>query len=300
MDIDKEKISAPAKGGQASGPASGGENISLWNKEAYFQLIEDCQEHGGEEAKFLTVKIAEAIKKYNTAGVLDVGCGEGAVINDLSRETSGQVKYYGVDVAEVGVERAKKRGVANAEFKVYDGKTIPFSAETFDLSFSTFVFEHLTDPEKVFLEMSRVTKKGGYVSIACPNYGSPFFRSPCNKENKILLLLARLAQSLVPKVFFKDSFHWQKVNPIVLPENEHIMDYDTTVEPNLLFFKKHIEAAGVFKIVEANSFWDKFVYSGNSKLKKAFFSLVSFLNKHNFPFVKYYGPFFFIILQKKV
>ncbi len=272
----------------------------LWNKESYFQLIEDCQQHGGEEAKFLTAKIAETIKKYDIASVLDVGCGEGAVLSDLSRENSDKIKYYGVDVAEVGVERAKKRGIGNAEFKVYDGKAIPFALETFDLCFSTFVFEHLTKPEEVFLEMSRVTKKGGYLAIACPNYGSPFFRSPCNKENKILLLLKRKAQSLIPKVFFKDSFHWQKVDPIVLPGDQHIMDYDTAVEPNLLFFKKHIEAAGVFSIIEANSFWDKFVYNGNSRLKKVFFAVVSFLGRHNFPFIKYYGPFFFIILQKKV
>ena len=161
------------------------------------------------------------------------------------------------------------------------------------------MFEHLTEPEQVFLEMSRVTKKDGFVIIACPNYGSPFFRSPCNKDNKIILLLKRKLQSLIPKRFFKDSFRWQKVDPIVLSENEHIMDYDTTIEPNLLFFKKYIEANGMFRVVEANSFWDKFVYNGSSKLKKLFFDMVYFLHKHNFPFVKYYGPFFFIILQKK-
>ncbi len=295
MDIndDKEKVSTQ------DGPASGGGNIKLWNKEAYFQLIEDCQEYGGEEAKFLTIKIAEAIKKFNSVSVLDVGCGEGAVLDDLSRETSDQVKYYGVDVAEVGVGRAKKRGVRNAEFQVYGGQVIPFSNETFDFSFSTFVFEHLTKPEEVFLEMSRVTKKGGYLAIACPNYGSPFFRSPCNKENKTFLLLKRSAQSLISRGFFTHSFHWQKVSPIILLENEHVVDYDTTVEPNLLFFKKHIEAVGGFKVIEINSFWDKFVYNGTSKLKKLFFDVIYFLNRYNFPFIKYYGPFFFIILQKK-
>lgn len=272
----------------------------LWNKESYFQLIEDCQEHGGEEAKFLTIKIAEAIKKYDCVNVLDVGCGEGAVLSDLSQATSDKIKYYGVDVAEVGVERARKREIKSAEFQVYDGQVIPFSDGVFDFSFSTFVFEHLTKPEEVFLEMSRVTKKGGYLAIACPNYGSPFFRSPCNKTNKALLLLKRKAQSLLPKIFFKNSFRWQKVNPIVLPDNQHIMDYDTTVEPNLLFFKKHIEASCVFKILEANSFWDKFVYNGNSRLKKVFFDMVSFFGRHNFLFIKYYGPFFFILLQKKV
>lgn len=292
MDLNKEQ--SVVNIGQA-------EKIEkLWNKEAYFQLIEDCQQHGGEEAKFLTKKISEVIKKYNCASVLDVGCGEGAVLNDLSQETLDTVKYYGVDVAPVGIERAKKRGIKNAEFQVYDGRVIPFANEAFDLSFSTFVFEHLTEPEKVFAEMSRLVKKGGYLAIACPNYGSPFFRSPCNKDNKILLLLKRLVQSFIPKIFFRAFFCWQKVNPIVLPGNEHIMDYDTTVEPNLLFFKKHIEAIGDFDVVEANSFWDKFVYSGNNKLKKLFFGVISFLVRRNFPFIKYYGPFFFILLQKNV
>lgn len=271
----------------------------LWNKDSYFQLIEDCQKDGGEEAKFLTVAIAKAISSKGAHAVLDVGCGEGGVVADLVRQTPAVTTFTGIDVAEVGIERAKKKSIPQAEFKVYNGMVIPFADKSFDFVFSTFVFEHLTEPEKVFAEMSRVTKSGGYIAIACPNYGSPFFRSPCNKQNKLVLLLKRLLQTLLPKILFKTSFRWQKVEPIVLPDNEHIMDYDTTVEPNLYFFRKYIRQHAGFEISEANSFWNHFTYNGGSLFKKIFFSVVRLLTAIHFPGFAYYGPFFYILLKKK-
>ncbi|OGH68380.1 MAG: hypothetical protein A3I29_04130 [Candidatus Magasanikbacteria bacterium RIFCSPLOWO2_02_FULL_44_11] len=279
MDIEKEKIE------------------KLWNKEAYYQLIENAQGKG-EESKFFINIIADIINKHNPTSILDVGCGEGGVISDLAQRTSGTRNFSGVDVAAIGIKRSKKKGVTNATFELYDGLTIPFSDGKFELAFSTFVFEHLTKPERVFAEMGRVTKQGGYILIACPNYGSPFFRSPCNKENKTVLLLKRLVKSFMPKFFFTESFCWEKVTPIILDKEDHIIDYDTTIEPNLVFFMKHIKTNPIYEIVEANSFWGNFTYGGVSRAKKIFLETMSFLGKHNFPFIKYYGPFFFILLKK--
>jgi len=271
----------------------------LWNKETYYQLIEDAQNSGDEDANFFSNKIAEVIKKINPLTVLDVGCGEGGIVKYLSQATSNQIAYSGVDVAEIGIERANKKQIPNASFRLYDGDVIPFPDKTFDLCFSTFVFEHLTKPEAVFSEMSRVTKPGGYILIACPNYGSPFFRSPCNKTNKALLMVKRLAASFLPRYFFKTSFRWQAVNPIILPPNQHIMDYDTTIEPNLLFFARHIKANGNFKIIEADSYWTRYINNGTILLKRMFLAAVTWLGRKKTPIIKWYGPFFFILLQKK-
>ena len=271
----------------------------LWNKETYYQLIEDAQNSGDEDANFFSNKIAEVIKKINPLTVLDVGCGEGGIVKYLSQATSNQIAYSGVDVAEIGIERANKKQIPNASFRLYDGDVIPFPDKTFDLCFSTFVFEHLTKPEAVFSEMSRVTKPGGYILIACPNYGSPFFRSPCNKTNKALLMVKRLAASFLPRYFFKTSFRWQAVNPIILPPNQHIMDYDTTIEPNLLFFARHIKATGNFKIIEADSYWTRYINNGTILLKRMFLAAVTWLGRKKTPIIKWYGPFFFILLQKK-
>jgi ubiquinone/menaquinone biosynthesis C-methylase UbiE len=273
---------------------------SLWNKESYYQLIEDCQKTGGEEDMFIVDKIITMIHDYGLKKVVDIGCGEGSIIQYISEKAKGgEVIFHGVDVAELGVERARKKMIKNANFSVYDGAVIPFEDNYFDLAISTFVFEHLVKPEVIFKEMSRVVRTGGYIVIACPNYGSPFFRSPCNKSNKLFLLLIRLLGGLLPNILFRHSFRWRKVEPIVLSKEEHIMDYDTTTEPNLLFFRKFIRNNYKnYTIVEMNSFWDKYRYSGNNIFKRHFLNLVAFLGRNNFPFIRYYGPFFLVTLQK--
>lgn len=271
----------------------------LWNKEAYYQLIEDCQGLNDFANNDIINKIKDFISTNNLNKILDVGCGEGGVINYLSGGVSKDVKFYGLEVAEAGLRRARDRRISNTEFQSYDGKTIPFADGVFDLCFSTFVFEHLTDPERVFGEMTRVTKKDGYVIIACPNYGSAFFHSPCNKNKPLFLMFHRLFQGILPSFIFKNSFKWQKVEPIVLQQNEHIMDYDTTAEPNLLFVKKYLSNyKETYELAEATSFWNNYEYGGKSMLKKIFLSSVKFLGKNGFPVVRYYGPFFFIIIKK--
>lgn len=270
----------------------------LWNKEAYFQLIEDCQTQGGDEAKFLTYKIITEINQNGEGKVLDVGCGEGGVLNDIAKNIAVKARLWGIDVAQVGIERARKKNISQAEFQVYDGGPVPFCDNEFNITFSTFVFEHLTDPEFVFNEMVRVTKPGGHVIIACPNYGSPFFRSPCNKTNPIILMVKRLVQLLYPKFCFKNSFNWNPVTPILLPQDAHVMDYDTTIEPNLLFFIKHLRNNTGLKVVEFDSGWSQFRYTGTSRLKRVFLDNLAWLGTHNGPLVKYCGPFFFVVVKK--
>lgn len=65
---------------------------------------------------------------------------------------------------------------------VFDGHTIPFADETFDLVFAAQVIEHTINPWEFSKECQRVTKKGGLLQIEAPqNYpyhGAPydFFR----------------------------------------------------------------------------------------------------------------------------
>lgn len=271
----------------------------LWNKEAYYEIIKETRAHNEAGNHFFLDAVATQLSRVVKGKVLDVGCGEGSAIEYLSKCGKIVNQFSGIDVADIGIERAKKRAISNAEFFLYDGVHIPFESELFDFSFSTFVFEHLTQPEQVFEEMLRVTKKGGLVCIVCPNYGSPFFRSPCNKESMIFLLCKRLVKGFWPKFFFRKDFGWNVVEPIILPPTEHIADYDTTVEPSLLFFKKHITTRTDVVLVESNSFWSEYVYGGTSTAKKIFLQTFLFLGKMNVPFVREYGPFFYAVVRKK-
>lgn len=271
-------------------------DICLWDKSAYYELIKNC--HGLESFNddVFVNEIKNIILSNKSARVLDVGCGEGGIIEYLSKFS--EASFYGIDVAEAGLKMAKDKNIKTGVFLLYGGGVIPYEDDFFDLSYSTSVFEHLKNPEDVFNEMVRVTKKSGFVVIMCPNYGSPFFRSPCNKTNTIFLMLKRLAQGFFTIKSFANKFWWNEVEPIYLSENEHIMDYDTFVEPNLLFFYKHLKYRNKVEIIKISSFWENFQYGGSSSLKRIFFHLVKFLgNKKLFNF-HYYGPFFFAVLKK--
>jgi ubiquinone/menaquinone biosynthesis C-methylase UbiE len=273
---------------------------SLWNKEIYYQLIENAQKAERIENKLVVNKIADLIKSENIKKIIDVGCGEGSTIQDV-RKITGNIytEFLGLDVAEIGIARARKKMINNTDFQLYDGKQIPSVNNYFDLSISTFVFEHLEKPEEIFTEMVRVTKKGGYVLIFCPNYGSPFFRSPCNKKNSLGLMIGRLIKSMYPRRYFNKSFQWDKVEPIKLSADQYVTDYDTLIEPNLLYFKKYLlENNKKYELIEANSFWNKYKYGGQSLVKKFFLQIISFLGKKNFFVIKYCGPFFFVVLKK--
>lgn len=60
---------------------------------------------------------------------------------------------------------------------------LPYKDNTFDRVFSSFVFEHLTNPEFTLREMYRVLKKGGVVEIHTNNAGWIFYH---NSKSSVL------------------------------------------------------------------------------------------------------------------
>jgi SAM-dependent methyltransferase len=83
--------------------------------------------------------------------VLDVGCGEGYVGEELGAR--GVREVCGVDILDL---RRNKSG----PFRLYDGQTLPFPDETFDLVMLNFVLHHVPDERKIALvrEALRVTR----------------------------------------------------------------------------------------------------------------------------------------------
>ena len=94
---------------------------------------------------------------------LDVGCGIGITDEFLVNRVGNM---HGIDVAE-GV-LAKARAVhPDVNYMSYDGKSMPFEDNKFDVSFAMCVFHHVEPSHRQALvaEMGRVTRKGGLVVI---------------------------------------------------------------------------------------------------------------------------------------
>lgn len=56
----------------------------------------------------------------------------------------------------------------NVIFSTYDGKKINYPDNTFDRIIISHTLEHIHDPESFIIEMLRVLKKNGHISIALP------------------------------------------------------------------------------------------------------------------------------------
>jgi len=84
------------------------------------------------------------------ASVLDVGCGEGYVIEELSQQGRNA---QGVDIVDIRLARS-------CPFRLYDGQSLPFRDASFDLVMLSFVLHHVPDERKLRLlrEAIRVSR----------------------------------------------------------------------------------------------------------------------------------------------
>ncbi len=91
--------------------------------------------------------------------VLDIGCGNGALLNALSDRIAFGV---GVDESEPILERARKRNseISSLKFEKIDGPQLPFADDSFDVVISLMSFRYL-DWDPLLAEIKRVTKPGG-------------------------------------------------------------------------------------------------------------------------------------------
>lgn len=95
--------------------------------------------------------------------VLDVGCGNGALLNALSDRVAEGV---GVDESAAILERARKRNseISNLKFEIVKGPVLPFEDASFDVVISLMSFRYL-DWDPLLAEIKRVTKPGGKLLI---------------------------------------------------------------------------------------------------------------------------------------
>lgn len=107
--------------------------------------------------------------------VLDVGCGTGDSLRLLAGRAQPGGRVVGVDTSAallgVGRSRADSEGWS-AEWVHADAASLPFDDGEFDSSLAERVLQHVEDPAAVVREMRRVTRPGGTVLLAEPDWGT--------------------------------------------------------------------------------------------------------------------------------
>ena len=105
--------------------------------------------------------------------VLDVACGTGTLLQELSKKA--KIQANGLDVSENMIHVAKMR-YPNMNFKVQPCYPLEWSDESIDIITVCCAFHHFDNPQGFV----RVLKKNGTVYIADPNF-SALLRFIANK-----------------------------------------------------------------------------------------------------------------------
>lgn len=87
--------------------------------------------------------------------ILDFGCGDLSLSQKLVFRDQ-RLRITAIDVVDT---RKPGRTPKNINFLLYDGESIPFPANTFDMVIAYHVFHHCDNPEASFYECVRVVKK---------------------------------------------------------------------------------------------------------------------------------------------
>jgi malonyl-CoA O-methyltransferase len=97
---------------------------------------------------------------YAPARILDLGCGTGYFLPELTRRFPG-TEYLGLDLARGMVEYARQRFGRAERWIVGDAEALPLAADSVDLVFSSLAIQWCYRPELLFAELARVLRPGG-------------------------------------------------------------------------------------------------------------------------------------------
>ncbi|MFO8100566.1 MAG: class I SAM-dependent methyltransferase [Dehalococcoidia bacterium] len=110
--------------------------------------------------------------------VLEAGCGVGGQTVILARR-SPEAEFTCVDISTRSLAEAEahatREGMRNARFQQADVMRLPFEEESFDHAFVCFLLEHLSHPLEALIELKRVIKEGGTLTLIEGDHGSCFW-----------------------------------------------------------------------------------------------------------------------------
>jgi SAM-dependent methyltransferase len=125
----------------------------------------DYYNGGGYETDRLSWTIDTFLSSSNPDRVLEIGCGDGAMLQLL---TFRKIDAIGVDASISGIDRCAAAGL-RAQCLDISTDGLPFPDDFFDLVISLETFEHLMNPYYALQEVQRVLRPRGRFICSIPN-----------------------------------------------------------------------------------------------------------------------------------
>ena len=135
----------------------------------------------GRYSSQLSPQMADLAAIAHGRRVLDVGCGPGALTEELVRRAgAGSVVAVDPSSSFVAANRQRNPGV---DVRQAAAETLPFDDDSFDAALAQLVVHFMADPLAGLREMKRVTRPGGAVVASVWDYAGgnnpidPFWRA---------------------------------------------------------------------------------------------------------------------------
>ena len=143
--------------------------------------------------------------------VLDLGCGTGAVIEELARRCKGQVVGLDIEAAPLNLHPER---FASAHRVTASGSALPFPNAAFDLVFSQMLFLWTANPATLVSEVARILQPGcELIAAAEPDFGGRIEYPEASRLGPRMSAALRalgadpeIARKL-PELFSREGFH---------------------------------------------------------------------------------------------
>lgn len=138
--------------------------------EADYDAVADLYDHAFQdirvrrpEWRWIQARLHQAVRDTHRPRVLDIGCGNGALLSALSSQIGTGV---GVDVSTRFIAIAQQRLAAHphVSFQHIVDSRLPFTDNSFDVVISFLSFRYL-EWDSILREISRVTAPGGRLLV---------------------------------------------------------------------------------------------------------------------------------------
>ncbi len=113
---------------------------------------------------------AALVRQAGPKTILDLGCGEGFMIEALL-QAGIAAEFTGVDLSATAIADARARLGDRANLAVLDARTLIDDGRSFDMVMMLEVLEHLPDPAQMLPILKQLTR--GHVLLSVPR--EPFF-----------------------------------------------------------------------------------------------------------------------------
>lgn len=101
--------------------------------------------------------------------ILDAGCGSGSMAREIAK-AAPEANVVGIDIRDTYVDYARRRtadaGLQNLSFKAGDVRELPFPNDSFDIIWTKYLLQWVTNPMQAMREFARVLKPGGLLVSA--------------------------------------------------------------------------------------------------------------------------------------